>query len=213
MLIQYLFSDPILFISFALALVLALSFHEFSHAYLARRLGDRTAEGLGRLTINPLAHLDPLGTLLLFIIGFGWGKPVPFDPSQLRFKRLGPLFVALAGPVSNIFLAILGAIAWAIIAQTPLGTNANVAIFFQLFTLINIALALFNLIPVPPLDGSKLLTAILGPRRRDLAERIEQFGPFLLIGLVIVDRIGFPILSWITTLSTILSRFLLSFGG
>lgn len=213
MLIQYLFSDPILFFSFVLALVLALSFHEFSHAYIANRLGDRTAEEMGRLTINPLAHLDPIGTLLLFVIGFGWGKPVPFDPTQLRSRRLGPLFVALAGPISNIFLSVLGAIAWAIVARTPLGENVNVSIFFQLFTMINIALALFNLIPVPPLDGSKLLTALLGPRRINLAQRIEQLGPFLLIGLVVIDRIGFPLLSWISVLSSLLSRFLLALGG
>ena len=164
------------------AILISLSFHEMSHGYVSYRLGDPTAYRLGSVTLNPVKHLDPIGTLLLVVsmlsgFGFGWAKPVPIDPTYYKNARRGTVLVSLAGPVSNLLLAFIFAFPMAIIgakygytAREILGKNGlfpgfswqellfNISSFFYM---INIGLATFNLLPIPPLDGSKILTAVL----------------------------------------------------
>ena len=133
-------------INSVIALIVAITIHEFSHAWAADRLGDPTPRSKGRLTLNPLAHLDPVGTLMLFIAHFGWGKPVPIDPYNLRHPKRDYLYIALAGPISNIILAILIAL---------LSKIFFIPLFLYLI-IINLSLAIFNLLPFHPLDGSHI---------------------------------------------------------
>src|SRR6185295_6347625 len=142
--------DPIGFVAWIIALVLGITVHEFMHAYAAHRLGDDTARLLGRLSLNPMAHLDPFGTLLLVLAGFGYGKPVPFNESRLR-SAFGVTFVAIAGPLANLALAALCAIPLRFSAASLLG-----GAYEEILTAIvlwNCVLAIFNLVPIPPLDG------------------------------------------------------------
>lgn len=146
-----LFDNPIALLSFALSLIIGLTIHEFAHAFIAEKLGDPTAKYQGRVTLNPLAHLDPFGSIMLLIAGFGWGKPVPVNPQYFSRPAIDELLVALAGPASNLIMAsVLG-----IIVQfnpIPVINELLVPVVF-----INVMLAVFNLIPIPPLDGSKML--------------------------------------------------------
>jgi Zn-dependent protease len=187
MIISYLFQNPFLFFAWAGAILAAISIHEFSHAWMADVLGDPTAKREGRLTLNPLAHLDPMGTILLLLVGFGWGRPVPFNPYNLRNQRWGPAMVAGAGPASNLVMAVLFGIA----LRTVLGiglTPENLAVkFLGMLVFLNLILMAFNLIPVPPLDGSKVLFAVLH-LSEEAKFRLEHQGPFLLFMLIILDR-------------------------
>ena len=147
--------DPQVIVLLIPALVFSLSFHEFSHAWMAYRLGDSTAARMGRLTLNPMSHLDPIGSLALIFMGFGWAKPVPVDTRYLKNPRKDMVKVAAAGPISNIILAIIGALVLRLLFGTDLLSN-SVKTFFIIFMQINITLAVFNLLPVPPLDGSQI---------------------------------------------------------
>ena len=142
------------------ALVFSLSFHEFAHAWMAYKLGDSTAAHMGRLTLNPMSHLDPVGSIALLLMGFGWAKPVPVDARYFRNPRKDMVKVAAAGPISNIILAIIAALALRLLFSTELLTN-SIKTFFIIFMQINITLAVFNLIPVSPLDGSQILSPFL----------------------------------------------------
>lgn len=170
------------------AIILGLTFHEFAHGWAANRLGDRTARDMGRLTINPVAHVDPIGFLLLFLVGFGWAKPVPVNPYNFRGEiKQGMLLVSLAGPATNVLLAIASAVV------LGLFYNQQWPYFVEIMDkmiVINIVLAVFNLIPVPPLDGSKILAGIL-PGRQEWLEQLERFGPILLIVLLFTGVIGY----------------------
>lgn len=181
MLIGLLASNPIVFAIIAVGIILALTIHEFAHAWVADRLGDPTPRYQGRVTLNPLAHLDPIGTAAIFLAGFGWGKPVAFDPYNLKEPVRDTALIAFAGPLSNILLAI----ALALVIQTgvlPAFLVAAVTIIMQ----INVMLAIFNLIPVHPLDGSKILSAFLP---KDTAYEYESFmeryGFFVLIFMIL----------------------------
>ncbi len=138
------------------AFIIALTVHEFSHALCAYLLGDPTAKRLGRLTLNPLAHIDPVGLILLILIRFGWAKPVPFDPRNFTYPRIFSVLVGFAGPLSNLVLAIISILALHHIPLNPLGIQ-----FFQSMVWINVMLGVFNMIPIPPLDGSHFLRALL----------------------------------------------------
>jgi Zn-dependent protease len=175
------------FIAGVVALVLSIGFHEFSHVLVAYSLGDRTGKDAGRLTLNPLKHLDPIGTLLILLGAFiGWGKPAPFNPNNLRYKRFGSAIVALGGPLSNFLMLAAASVALRVFFG-PLGTDNLLVIFLQIFVVINASLLLFNLIPLPPLDGSWLLLALL-PRSADpLREFLGRYGWYILMGLLVAD--------------------------
>jgi Zn-dependent protease len=185
MLIQLLFTDPLLFLIIGIGILLAISIHEYSHAQMADFLGDPTAKYHGRLTINPIAHLDLFGTLLLFFFGFGWGKPVPFNPYNLRNPKQGEILVGLAGPLSNFLMAIISGL---IFRSFPFFKNS---LFLIYFIWINIALAVFNLLPLPPLDGSYIFLNIFP--QTSVRKFILLAGPFLVIfALFFMLYVGFP---------------------
>src|ERR1700716_2516454 len=171
--------DPIGFIAFIIALVLGITVHEFMHAYAAHRLGDDTARLLGRLSLNPMAHLDPFGTLLLVLAGFGYGKPVPFNESRLR-STMGVAVVALAGPLANLALAALCAIPLRFAGPQLLGGGVYEEVLLAIVQL-NCILAIFNLIPIPPLDGANVVYGLLPPRQQYSWRTYQQYGPFLLL--------------------------------
>lgn len=175
--------DLIIFIP---AILIALSFHEFAHGFVAYRLGDPTPKIQGRLTLNPMKHLDPIGTLLLIVAHFGWAKPVQVNPYYFEGdRRRGMMIVSLAGPFANVVLAYLGALFLGLMLKEILPYNGLVAQFLQDLVQINLILAAFNLIPVPPLDGSKILAGILPGETANFFYRIEQYGPLILMLLII----------------------------
>ncbi len=173
-------------ISWLIALVIALSVHEYAHARLADELGDPTPRLAGRLTLNPLAHFDLLGTLALFIFHFGWGKPVPIDPFNLRHPRRDEALIALAGPASNFLTAFLAAILFRLgqpFFFNPLLTP--LAFILQATVILNLGLGIFNLIPLPPLDGSKILLGFLPPQLAgELEPTLNRYSLILLLVLI-----------------------------
>ncbi|MDO8503509.1 MAG: site-2 protease family protein [bacterium] len=182
-----LFSNPVEFAVWVAALLVAITIHEFSHALAADRLGDPTPRVQGRLTLNPLAHLDPLGTLMLLLVRFGWGKPVEFDPYNLQNPRRDAAIISFAGPASNLILATILSliIRWAVFSGTE--TQLFLAILTP-FVYLNVVLAIFNLIPIHPLDGGKILVGLLP------ASSAHQWDVFLKrYGLIILLLIVFPI--------------------
>jgi Zn-dependent protease len=174
--------DPLSFIAFIVAIVLGITVHEFMHAYVAHRLGDDTARLLGRLSLNPMAHLDPFGTLLLVLAGFGYGKPVPFNESRLR-SSLGVTFVAIGGPLANLALAALCAIPLRFGSAEVFGDVYTTILFY--IVEMNCILAIFNLIPIPPLDGANVVYGLLPPRQQYSWRTFQQYGPFLLLFLLL----------------------------
>ena len=195
--------DPATLVAVAIFLLVGFPVHEFSHALAAYRLGDGTAKLFGRLTLNPLVHLDPYGSLLLvasavlggFIIG--WAKPTPVNPSMLRGGRRAEAWVAAAGPVSNLVMAILAAVALRLIVA--LGVASNDAVLFvanvvYMFIFINVALFIFNLIPIPPLDGSKVMFSLMNPATVwRIRPTLEQWGFLILIVVMIIPLNGISI--------------------
>ena len=170
-------------------LLFALTFHEYSHAFVATRLGDPTAKLLGRLTLNPIAHLDPMGTLVFVMTQrIGWAKPVPVDERYLKHPRRDIMWIALAGPVSNLALALLFGTIVRFVAPMPLTSVAPRLILAMIegSVVVNLALAAFNLIPIFPLDGSRILTGILSPQAAERFREFDRYGPFLLMGIVVL---------------------------
>lgn len=186
MLIFNLFTNPLQLISFILSLLIAITIHEFAHAWTANFYGDPTAKSMGRVTLNPLAHLDLVGTIFLLIAGFGWGKPVIVNPNNFRNPKLDNLTVSLAGPISNLILAVILGLIFRF---------ANFSPFFeQLFIIIiffNLVLMIFNLIPIPPLDGSKFLSLFVSD---ETYMYLQQIGITLLFAFVFLSSLFFPIL-------------------
>jgi Zn-dependent protease len=174
-------------------ILFALTVHEFSHAYVASRMGDPTARLLGRLTLNPLAHLDPIGTILLLIAGFGWAKPVPVDARYLAHPRRDMMWIALAGPASNVILAALfgtllrGVDGNAYLSGTIMGAALVDMVRYSVY--LNLMLAVFNLIPIFPLDGSRILTGLLPARAAERYRALEPIGPMLLLGLILIGNL------------------------
>ena len=174
-------------------ILLALTFHEYAHAYVANRFGDDTAKQSGRLTMNPLSHLDPLGTIMIFIMHFGWAKPVPVNPYRLKNPKKDMLWISAAGPLANMLLALLSGMALRFIftfAQVPdRHSITGLFTFMVIMSLqINLALAIFNVLPIAPLDGSKILFGILPSRYAKQIYLLERYGPFILIGLIIFGQ-------------------------
>jgi Zn-dependent protease len=174
--------------------LLAIILHEVAHGYIAERFGDPTARLLGRLTINPFKHLDPIGTIAIFVFGFGWARPVPVNPGNFRRPRRDMVWVALAGPTTNLLLALISALllrGLGSLDQGPFGDSHTYIQFvapvkmmagFSLY--INVLLGIFNLIPVPPLDGGRILTGILPERYAIMISKLEPFGFVLILFLV-----------------------------
>ncbi len=182
-------------------ILFALTIHEYSHGYIAWRLGDPTAKNAGRLTFNPISHLDPIGTIMLFLVGFGWAKPVPVDPSYFRNPKRDMLYVALAGPVSNMILALItGLVIRYVNAANPefmhgvLGPKIGMMLVLSLR--INLALAIFNLLPIPPLDGSKIMYGLLPPQYEHIAYNLERYGPMALFGLIMIGMVTGVSILW-----------------
>ncbi|RLD98103.1 MAG: site-2 protease family protein [Bacteroidetes bacterium] len=197
------------FVSRAITLIIAFTIHEFAHAWTADYFGDSTPRINGRLTLNPLAHLDPIGSLMLLLVGFGWAKPVPVNPYTLRQRAPSALmWVSLAGPLSNFLLALIASIPFQLAlltandvlvsygsAPTILPTAAR---FLYDFMTINLVLALFNLIPLPPLDGDKIAEFFMPDSWKNVTARIRPYGPVILILLFMVGpRFGVDLLGWI----------------
>ena len=184
----FLLRDPQLFAAFLIAVIIGITFHEFSHAAVASLQGDQTARSQGRLTLNPISHLDPLGSIALMVAGLGWGRPVPVTPSRLRSGRLGYVMVALAGPAANFVVALVAAVGLRIAYPTA-GTTLDVGFTVTLLSMIvtfNVVLGVLNLLPIPPLDGSTLLSIALPPSRQNIVAFLNQYGIFLLLGLLIL---------------------------
>lgn len=192
MILSLLLHQPLLAVIWILAIVLALTVHEFSHAAMAKHLGDETAERTGRLTLNPLAHIDPMGFLSMVVLGFGWAKPVPYNPYHLKNPSVGGVMIGLAGPLSNGILAIVsaGILRWMLVygqATTP----SLLEIFLLFSTLLNLMLMIFNVIPVPPLDGSQVFfAAFSAPKYAHLRHRVAVLGPQILLGLVLISLVS-----------------------
>jgi len=191
MLIFNLISNPLQFVGFLIALLLAITIHEYSHAWAANLYGDATAKLHGRLTLNPLAHLDPLGTIFLFLAGFGWGKPVPVNSNNFRNPKLDNLTVSLAGPMSNFLLALFVGLIFRFINLPP-----AVSQFIVILIFFNVVLMIFNLIPIPPLDGSKILSLFLNEQTYLY---FQQIGITLLFGLIIISSVFYPIIPAVLT--------------
>jgi Zn-dependent protease len=192
-----------------LLLLIAFPVHELAHALTARWLGDDTAERLGRITLNPLKHLDPMGTILFVLTGFGWAKPVPVNIYRLNGNyRTSFAIVALAGPISNLILAAIFAVLYRILVPVLGGTDAGQVLAFALRTAVslNIVLALFNLIPIPPLDGSRLLTALLPDQGQTIMDQLERFGFLLVLVLSVTGVLGTLIVQPAADLTNLMLR-------
>ncbi len=197
--IGQLINNPITFVFWIIALVMAISIHEFSHAFMADYLGDPTPRLQGRLTLNPLAHLDPIGTILLLIARFGWGKPVVFDPYNLRNPKRDSALISIAGPISNFLFASV----CAIIVHFLMNINA-VAIevlvaLLQTIVVLSVMLGVFNLVPIHPLDGFKIVEGILPD---EYARQWHELQPY---GIIFLLFLAFPILGSVAPLTRVIS--------
>jgi len=193
-------------------LLLALTVHEFAHGYVAYRLGDPTAKNAGRLTLNPLKHLDPIGTIAFFFIKFGWAKPVPVNPNYFKNPRKDMLWVALAGPATNLAMAIISAImtklVWALASLLPYSATAE-AILVPLNAMliasvwINLVLCIFNFLPIPPLDGSRILSGILPDDLARSCQQVERYGFIIILILAfsgLLSKVILPVISFANSL-------------
>lgn len=202
---------------FIIAILTALTVHEWAHAYVADRLGDPTPRHEGRLTLNPVAHLDPIGTVMFLLVSFGWGKPVPINPRYFKNIRRDSALVALAGPLSNLVLAFVCFFLLMVVAPQILHVSSSEELMtigfgakFQAFAakvlanclFINLGLMAFNLLPIAPLDGSKIVQAFIPLRHEYAYERFMDNGPYILIGILLAERLlNIPILlTWISVI-------------
>ena len=191
-LLNLLIKNPVGFILIAIPLLYAVIFHELAHGWVAYRLGDPTAKSRGRLSLNPLKHLDPMGTLMLFLFGFGWAKPVPVNFNQLRHRRKDMILVSAAGIVTNMLLAFIALFVYRLLSLPSSGIAAQLLYYFAR---INIILAAFNLIPLPPLDGSKILLGFAPQEVRNFIFRIERYGLLIIIALLYLGVLD-PVISF-----------------
>ena len=176
----------------AITLIIAFSVHEFSHAFTAWKFGDDTAKNQGRLTLNPMSHLDPIGTILIFIAGFGWARPVPVNRFFFKKPRLAGISVSFAGPLSNLIMACLGFIIWYGLVATGVSASLPSAVpdFLDIFIGLNAVLFIFNLLPLPPLDGYRIVEDLMPIDVRAKMTQFEQYGTLIFLILVItpLDR-------------------------
>ncbi|MFY9114910.1 MAG: site-2 protease family protein [Dethiobacteria bacterium] len=195
-------SNPETLIALVPSLLIALTFHEYAHARVAYAFGDMTAKNQGRMTLNPISHLDPIGTLMILFIGFGWARPVPINPSRFRDMRHGLLWVSLAGPLANLLLGFIGTLISLLLRGYGV-TNVLLIMFMGVFIQLNVILAIFNLLPLPPLDGSKIVVSIIPDSATGIYRKIEPYAQIILIALVIFGGLGailWPLTEWIMNL-------------
>jgi len=183
--IQLLFQNPALFLLISVSLVISISIHEFSHAFVANYLGDSTAKSMGRLTINPKAHLDPIGTIFLLFVGFGWGRPVPFNPLNLKNPKKDAALISLAGPMSNLILAVVLSL-----LSRLFFVGGLMWIFLYFLVLYNLMLGFFNLIPLGPLDGNKIVFGFLPNRFAVQWIEFQKYSMYILIMMIALGFTG-----------------------
>ena len=196
---------PQVLIILAFCLIFALTFHEFGHAYTAHLCGDDTAKSAGRMSLNPLVHLDLFGSLMVLIVGLGYARPVPVNPNNYRVRN-ADFYIASAGPLMNLLLGIIGAFLYGILAQNSITILAGVPLLFllKLFIIVNFNLFLFNLIPLGPLDGNSVFPHFLPPNLRIRYQHWNfRYGSYALIGIVLLSILlpNFSAFSWITSIS------------
>jgi len=204
-LLKLLLSDPLTFVLVSIPLLYSIILHELAHGWVAWKMGDHTAKGQGRLSLNPLRHLDPIGTLMLFLFGFGWAKPVPVNFENLHDRRKGLILVSSAGIIANLSLAFLAFLLDHLLSPSPSGI---LALILYYMAQINIMLAAFNLIPIPPLDGSKILMGFASEKFQYFLLRLEPFGFFIIIGLLYLGALD-PLIAFFRWSILALIRFLL----
>ncbi len=192
--------SPAELIGLAVALVVGITFHEFSHAFTADALGDHRPRALGRVSLNPLRHFEPMGTILFLIAGFGWGRPVPVNPYALRPGRVGMAWVAAAGPIANLVVATLVAVVIRVLdlagVQAPGMEIVGLALLSVVFY--NVVLAIFNLLPIPPLDGYNLVLPFLPPRYAFSVQRYAPYGVLVILLILVLSYSGgFGPLNWL----------------
>lgn len=191
-------NDPLALVCRLIAVIVALSFHEWAHAFAAYRLGDSTARDMGRMSIDPLRHLDPLGFLSMMLVGFGWAKPVPVNPNRLKHGRWGELIVSIAGVTVNFLLAFVATITYTALSLYGSLSAANVIYEFLIsFLSINLGLMVFNLVPIPPLDGYRVAKSLLigKVKNLNLFWTLERYGSIVLMVLVVFNVLT-PVLNW-----------------
>lgn len=180
--------DPAVQVILIPVIIFALSFHEFSHGWMANRFGDPTAYNAGRLTLNPMAHLDIFGSLALYFMGFGWAKPVPVNPRNLLNPKREMMWIALAGPVSNLIVAFASGILLSILFNTGIISVESAILMVLVMSLqINLVLAIFNFLPIPPLDGSRILEGVIPHKYSQQLMQFQRYGPQVLMGLILLS--------------------------
>jgi len=185
-LLKLLINDPLAFALLVIPLLYSVILHELAHGWMAYRMGDSTAKSFGRLSLNPLRHIDPIGTIMLFLFGFGWAKPVPVNFSNLHNTRKGLILVSAAGIITNMFLAFIAFFLYRLLSPEP---GSVLFTFLNYLAQINIILASFNLIPIPPLDGSKILMGFAPAGLQYRLSRIDPYGFFIIIGLLYIGAL------------------------
>jgi Zn-dependent protease len=206
-LIQLLIKDPAAFVILSVLLLYSVIFHELAHGWVAYKMGDPTAKWLGRLTLNPIKHIDPIGALMLLIVGFGWAKPVPVNLENIPAgkRRKGLILVSAAGITANIICAFAALLLLRLVSPEPSGMAEQVLL---LLAHINVILAAFNLIPIPPLDGSKILMGFAPESVTRVLNQIEPFGFFIVIGLLVSGLLN-PVINLLQyVILTVISVFL-----
>jgi Zn-dependent protease len=199
------------YMSMVVPILLALTVHEYSHGYVAYRLGDHTAKNMGRLTLNPISHIDPIGLIMLFVIGMGWAKPVPINIYSFQHPKRDLALSSAAGPISNFIMAAITGLLFRLFpGLIPMTNDPGLILFFKMnlfyFMLINVGLGIFNLIPIPPLDGSKILRGFMKDKHTYIIDYLERYGGMIIIGIFIIGRLaGFsifgrligPLINWV----------------
>ena len=178
--------EPAEWVGIAVALIVGITFHEFSHAYVADVLGDHRPRALGRVSLNPINHIDPIGAIFFLVAGFGWGKPVPVNIGALRPGRIGMAFVSAAGPIANVVVAVAAAVVYRVLDIA--GVGGFTLQVFQAIVFFNLLLAIFNLIPIPPLDGYNAVLAFVSPRNALTIQRYAPYGITVLLLLVFLPN-------------------------